>query len=201
MATGSSNTSNGGAPFAGGGVVNDLRFGDTTGIGGHIGYRVDPALSAFISYQHIRGDIEWNANFPLVGASSDYEGSAISDAIMGNVAYELPLSDVISVRATAGLGITFNTLSGIVETDKATGIFLADVANHTKIAPIAQIGTGIRYKITPNVALGLDASFAYSGGFETGDTRTGNLGVTDINPYKINDVWRANLGVSIGLEF
>jgi hypothetical protein len=49
--------------------------------------------------------------------------------------------------------------------------------------------------------LGLDALLTYTGGFETGDTRSGNLGITDINPYKIKDAWRANLGVSINFEF
>lgn len=200
-AVGSSGTTNGGAPFAGGGVVNNVKFGETAGIGGHIGYRFDPAMSVFISYQHIRGGISWDANFPMVGVASGFSGSAISDAVMGNAAYEFPLSETIAIRATAGLGLTFNTLSGITETDKATGIFLDDVADHTNVSPIAQIGAGIRYKITPNAALGLDASLAYAGGFETGNTRVGNLGVTDINPYRIDNVWRANLGASIRVAF
>ena len=200
-AFGSSSTTDGGAPFAGGGVVDHVRFGETTGIGGHIGYRFDPAMSIFISYQHIRGDVGWNASFPLFGVSSRFEGSAVSDMITGNAAYELALSDATAVRATAGLGVTFNKLSGLVETDRATGLFLADVAGHTKISPVAQVGTGVRYKFTPSAVLGLDASVAYAGGFETGTTRSGNLGITDINPYKIDDVWRANLGASISFQF
>lgn len=200
-AEGSSSTRDGGAPFAGGGVVDKVRFGETIGIGGHIGYKFDPAMSVFLSYRHIQGDISWNANFPLLGVASNFDGSAISDALTGNVAYELPLSEVTSLRAVAGLGVTFNALSGIDETDRATGIFLSGVAGHTKTSPIARLGAGVRYKIAQNAALGLDASFSYSGGFATGNTRSGNLGVTDINPYKIDDVWRATLGVSIALEF
>jgi len=42
---------------------------------------------------------------------------------------------------------------------------------------------------------------AYSGRFETGKTRSGNLGITDINPYEIKDAWRANLGASLSFEF
>lgn len=201
VASGSSSTRDGGAPFAGGGVVDDVRFGETTGIGGHMGYRFAPDLAVSISYQHIRGDIGWNANFPLYGVSSGFEGSATSDAVIGSIAYETPLSDATVVRGTAGLGISFNSLSGVVETDRGSGLFLADVADHTKISPVAQVGAGLRHKITPNVALGLDALFAYSGGFETGNTRSGNLGVTDINPYRIDRVWRANIGASIRIAF
>jgi len=200
-AEGSSSTVDGGAPFAGGGVVGNVRLGKTAGAGGHVGYRLGTATSAFLSYQHIEGDIDWKVNFPMFGVSSAYEGSATSDAIMGNLAYEFPLSEATSVRASAGLGVTFNALSGVVETDRATGIFLANVASHRKVGPAAQIGAGIRYKVTPSVALGLEALLAYSGKFETGKTRSGNLGITDINPYEIKDVWRANLGASISFEF
>jgi len=201
MASGSSSTTNGGAPIAGGGVVDNVKFGNTVGIGGHIGYRFDPARSVFISYQHIRGDIGWNANFPLYGVSSRFDGTAISNAILGNVAYEIPLSGATAIRTTAGLGLTFNTLSGLVETDVATGLFLANPAAHTKISPIAQIGVGLRHKIAASTTLALDSTIAYAGGFETGKTRTGNLGVTEINPYKIDDVWRANLAASIRFKF
>ncbi len=200
-AFGSSSTTNGGAPFAGGGVAGDVKFGETWGIGGHVGYRFDPAISTFISYQHIRGDIGWNAIFPLYGISSRYEGSAISNAVLGNVAYEFPLSAATRVRTTAGLGIAFNTLSGVVETDRPSGLFLADVANHTKVSAIAQVGLGIQHRIAQNVVVGLDGVIAYAGGFETGNTRSGNLGITDINPYRIDDVWRANLSGSIRFEF
>jgi hypothetical protein len=200
-AFGSSSTTDGGAPFANGGVVKNVKFGKTVGLGGHVGYRVDRSLSGFISYQHIRGDIDWDADFPFIGAASQFEGKAISNAILGNVAYDLPLSDTTAVRATAGLGLTFNSLSDVVETDGPTGLFLSDVESHTKISPMVQIGAGIQYEIAPNALLGLDASFAYVGGFETGNTRNGNLGVTDINPYRIDDVWRANLSASITIMF
>lgn len=191
----------GGAALTGGGIVGNVKFGETAGIGGHIGYRLDPALSVSISYQHTRGDIGWDANFPLFGVASSFEGSAASDAVLGNVVYNLILSDMSAVRATAGLGVAFNSLSGVIETDKATGLFVSYVTDHTRVSPMAQIGGGIQYKITANAVLGLDASIAYTGGFETGNTRSGNLGITGINPYKIDDVWRTNLSASIRFEF
>lgn len=201
-AWGSSSTKDGGAPFSNGGVVRDVKFGGTVGIGGHIGYQFNPAWSAFISYQHTRGNISWDADFPqFFNETSLFAGKAISDAIMANIAYKFHLSDATSIQTSAGLGVTFNTLSGVVETDKGTGLFVSDVANHTTSSAIAQLGAGVRHKITPNWVLGLDVTVAYIGGFETGNTRFGNLGTTDIVPYKIDNVWRTNLVASMQYRF
>lgn len=201
MATGSSGATNGGAPFAGASVVDSVDFGETIGIGGHVGYRFNPALSVFVSYQHVRGDISWDADFPLIGVTSSFEGDAISNVVMGNIAYDRPVSEATSLTVAAGVGISFNALSAVVETDQGTGLFLADLAEQTRISPAAQIALGVRHRVASNVQLGLNLSVGYSGGFETGDTRTGNLGVTPINPYKIDDVWRASLGASMRFEF
>ncbi len=200
-AWGSSSTTDGGASFAGGGVVDNVEFGRTTGIGGHIGYKFSTPLSASISYQHIQGDVGWDAHFPLFGIASGFSGKTVSHTVMANLAYDFDLSAATAFRAAAGLGLSFNELSGVVETDKGTGLFLADVADRTRMSPAAQIGAGIQHKLTPDVTVGLDTSIAYSGGFETGSTRSGNLGVTSITPYKIDDVWRANIGASIRLRF
>lgn len=200
-AFGSSSTTNGGAAFAGGGVVDNVTFGQTTGIAGRLGYRFDPSLSTFISYTHLRGSVGWDAAFPLFGVASNFRGDAISNLVMGNLAYDWALSDTTTLHASAGLGIAVNSLSGVVESDEGTGLFLADVADHAHISPTAEIGAGIQHKIAPNAALGLHAAVSYAGGFETGDTRSGNLGVTPITPYRIDHVWRANLGASLRFDF
>jgi hypothetical protein len=201
LASGSSSTRNGGAAFAGGGVVGNVKFDGTIGVGGHVGYRFDPSVSAFISYQYIRGGVSWDAKFPLIGAASDFDGDAISNVIMGNVAYDWALSDATSIGVSTGIGLSFNSLSDVVETDKATGLFLADVEDHTEISPAAQIGVSLQHRIAPNAVLALNAAVSYVGDFETGDTRSGNLGVTPITPYGIDDVWRANLGASLNFAF
>lgn len=200
-AFGSSKTTNGGASFAGGGVVDGVKFGTTWGGGGHVGYQFDPAMSAFISYQSVWGDVRWNAHYPLIGASSKFDGMAISNVILGNVAYEFPLSNATTLKTTAGLGVAFNTLSNVTETDRPTGVFLSNLESRTKIGPAAQVGLGLRHKIAPNAIVGLDGLVAYMGGFETGNTRSGNLGVTEINPYRIDDVWRASVSASIKASF
>lgn len=200
-AHGSSSTRNGGAALAGGGVVENVRFGTTVGIGGHVGYQINSDWSVFLSYEHIRGDIRWDANFPAFGVESAFSGTATSNAILANVGYDFPLSSATTVQVIAGAGVAFNSLSSVVETDKATSIFLSDVKSHTQTNPIAQIGAGIQHEITPNAILGLNATAAYTGGFQTGSVRTGNLGVTEITPYKINNVWRTSIGASAQIRF
>jgi hypothetical protein len=201
VARGSSSTTDGGAPVAGGGVVENVEFGETAGIGVQVGYRFRSPLSAYISYRYTRGDVSWDANFPLFAVVSAFDGTAISHEVMANIAYDFAISDATSLRTSAGLGLSFNELSDMVEKDVATGIFLSDLADHTETSPAARIGAGIQHRFGENIVLGLNVSVAYSGGFETGDTRSGNLGVTSITPYKIDDVWRADLGASMRFRF
>ncbi|MGB7483354.1 MAG: hypothetical protein WA909_06750 [Castellaniella sp.] len=198
MAHGSSGTKNGGG-FGGGGVVKRVRFGTTAGIGAHAGYRFDRHLSGFLSYQHVRGDVSWDAHFSQLGQTTNFSGTAISNAVLLNMAYDWLPSDTTTIRGTVGIGATFNKLSGI--TEKFEGAFVAEVENHTRTSPIVQIGASIQHHLTPKTTLGLNAAVSYTGGFKTGPTRTGNLGKTDINPYEIDDVWRAGLGVSVQTRF
>ncbi|HWK13146.1 MAG TPA: outer membrane beta-barrel protein [Rhizobiaceae bacterium] len=204
LAFGSSSTTDGGGVlpyFNGDGVVGNVRFGETIGIGGHAGYRFNPSWSVIISYQHVSGSIGWDATFPTYGGASGFDGNATSDVFVGHLAYQHPLTKATTLTLKAGLGVGFNRLSGIVETDKATGYFVSDVGGKTRVSPVAQLGAGLQHKLSPNMTIGLDALLAYAGGFETANTRSGNLGVTNINPYKIDNVWRTNLGASFRLAF
>lgn len=198
IAQGSSSTKNGGG-FGGGGVVENIKFGTTTGIGVHAGYKFDHHLSGFLSYQHVQGDIDWDARFPQFAQTTNFSGTATSNAILVNVAYDWLPSDTTTIRATAGVGATFNKLSGV--TERFEGTFVSDVEDHTETSPIAQIGASIQHYVTPKTALGLNATVSYTGGFKTGATRSGNLGRTEINPYEIDSVWRASLGVSLQTRF
>jgi hypothetical protein len=92
-------------------------------------------------------------------------------------------------------------LHSFVETDVASGVFVADVKERTRISPVAQIGGGIRHSITRDIALGLNVSMRYTGGFETGNNRSGNLGVAPISPYRIDDVRRTDLSATIRFQF
>jgi len=199
-ARGSSDTTDGGG-FGGGGVVGNVRFGHALGIGGHLGYRFDRALSVFLGYQHVRGDIRWDASFPLYMTSTHFSGTAESNALMVNVSYAHPLSSTTDFDVSAGLGVSFNRLVDVVETTQETGEFVSDVHGNTRSSRAARMALGIRHELSSHIVLGLETSLAYAGKFRTGDTRFGNLGVTPINPYEINSVWRTSLTASLGYTF
>ena len=141
---GSSDTKDGGAGFAGGGIVEQVRFGQTIEIGAHIGYRIDPTWSVFLGYRHGCGDLRWKASFPLFAVASRFAGTARSNMLLAGLGYEAPLSGITSFRATAGAGPTFNTLSNIVEKDQATAIFLAELSDRTRTGMAARMGVGVR---------------------------------------------------------
>jgi len=200
-AFGTSSTTNGGAPWAGKGIVDNVTFGLSGGVGAHLGYHFDGPLSVYLSYAHLAGDISWDTDFPLIGQSSHFDGSANSDILLAKLAYEIPVADAMSLAISAGLGVSLNSLDGVVETVASTGAFAADIESHTTYSPAAELGAALQYQVTDSAKLSLGGSIAYVGGFETGATRFGNLGTTDINPYKIDDVWRANLQASLRFQF
>ncbi len=201
IARGSSNQTDGGAAGVGGGIVENIKFGNARGFGGHVGYRLSPAWSTFASYQHLRGDVSWDARFPAINAISSFAGKATSNLILANLGYDLPISDSTAFTAGLGLGASFNSLSNVVEINQPGNSFLSDVGDNTQISPAAQISIGLEHKIMPHALLKLDATFAYTGGFETASTRTGNLGTTPITAYEINHVWRTGIGASLRLAF
>lgn len=200
-AFGKADGKDGGAPWAGGSEVTGLRFGPAIGVGGYAGYRINSAFALSASYQHLRGSIGWEAEFPRFGVTSIYAGTAATDLILGHASYHIPLGNRSAVELKAGAGLAINTLSSVAETDKGTGIFLADVENGSRTNAAGQLGVGLSHHFTSKVALGLSATASYVGGFETGDSRSGNLGVTPIVPYRIDDVWRINLGGTLRVRF
>ncbi len=200
---GSSSTRDGGGDFGAGGIgiVSDVKFEHTTGIGGHLGYRFDSPWSVFLSYQYTRSDIRWRADFPAYDSRTDFSGKAFSHTILANVGYAFPLTEATTLHATAGLGVAFNALSDVVERNAATGQFASDVADHTHTSPAARLGIGLHYAATRHTLISLDAAVTYQGSFHTGKTRSGNLGITAITPYEIDDVWHASLGASVSVMF
>lgn len=200
-ASGSSNTTDGGASWAGGGVVDNVRFGTAWGVGGHLGYHFDSNLSMRLGYRHLQGGMSWDATYPAYSIMSLFKGNAASDIVLTSLAHEFVLSEKTSFEASAGAGIAINSLSDILEMDQASSDIYAYLKDHTRLSPAAEIGASIRHQITANVSLGLSGSVIYSGGFETGTSRSVSNVDEPITPYRIDDVWRANLGVSARMSF
>lgn len=203
-ASGTSSTRNGGGNpplFQGDGIVSKVRFDDTVGVGAQVGYRLHPRWSVALSYQYIRGDIRWRADYPAFQVASDFDGTATSNVILATLGYAHPLSDATSLTLRGGLGASYNRLSGVQEFDIGTGLFLADLAGRTQASTAALVGLGIEHQLTRSIAIGLEATATYNGGFQTGITRRGNLGTTGINRYELDDVWRGNLAASLKFSF
>src|SRR5690606_6034108 len=99
-AHGSSGTDNAGG-FGGGGVVENVKFGTATGIGFHAGYQFDRHVSGFFSYHYERGNVDWDSHFPRIGQTTNFSGTAVSNLLLANVAYDWLPSDTTTITATA----------------------------------------------------------------------------------------------------
>ena len=204
IASGSSSTRDGGGVlplFSGDGEVGNVHFDHTIGIGAHAGYRFNPSWSTFLRYRHVHGSVGFDAFYPSFRVASKFKGSANSDAVLGGLIHHHSLSPADSLQLSAGAGLAFNRLYDIVERDRDSGLFVADVASHSRTAFTADIGLGLQHAVAAGTTIGLDLSATYAGGFATGNSRRGNLGVTVINPYGIDNVWRGNLGLSLRQTF
>jgi hypothetical protein len=201
MATGSSGTKNGGDSFGKGGTVNNLKFKETFGIGAHAGYQFTPALSAFLSYHHTSGDIHFDADFPNRYISTSIKGKAETDALLANVAYAWDLTDDTTIHASAGAGVAFNQLKGLVEHLKINGNFTSTLTDQTKAHPMAQLGIGVTHQLSKDLSASVAMSTAYVGNYETGNTRQYISKTRKITPYKINDVWRTQFTASVNYQF
>ena len=202
-AFGSSSTTNAGASWGGGGIVDNVRFGTGVGGGLHAGYRFDDARSIFMSYDYSRSDISWEAAFPALGPNtkSRFDGTAVSNALMGNFAYDYALSDATTLQTSVGAGLSLNTLLNVRESDFSSGGFTSNLENHTQISPVAQVGASLTHHITPGITLSLNASASYTRGFETGNSRSDNVVTTGITPYEIENIWRTKVGASLRFAF
>lgn len=200
LAHGSMRTTDGGAPGFDG-VARDLRLGNVYGAGGEIGYRFDNQFGLAIAYMHTRGSVSWEAAFQLAPITSGYRGTASSDAVMARAYLDVPIDGRTSVGLKGGLGLALNTLSSVVETNVPGGEFLAVLGDRTVVGPAAEVGLSMSHALARNGMLSLGGTFAYVGGYATGETRQGNLGTTAINPYTIDSVWHARINAKLAMRF
>lgn len=196
---GTSYTTDGGASFGKGGVVSDVRFAPAISMGGEIGYRFGPSMSAFVSVDHVEGAAGWMARY-AGGILAHFNGRAASDIIMGNVRFTLLASEKTSIDIGVGAGVALNTLRNVTESD-AWGSIYADVHDRTLVKPAARLSVGLQHELAPSVLVGAAAALSYVGGFSTADTRDAGLGAEPIKPYVLSDVWSASVTASLKVRF
>lgn len=196
--SGTSSTTNGGESRTG--VVSGVRFSEAFAIGGHLGYRLNPEWSAFVSYDHVSGDANWDVDFQLAG-TSNFKANAASNIFLGNVAYSHALDTATSLTIGAGAGVSVNALGRAEESHVIHGHY-ATVDAQTIVSPAVRASIGIAHRIAPQVSLGLNASISYLGAFESGSARDyPGLGRQVIGPYRLSDVSGAAITASLKASF
>lgn len=198
--SGSSGTTDGGAPWAGGGTVSDVRFQTAFLVGAHAGYRFSPNLSAFVSYENISGGVAWQARFPTTTIVSRFNALATSQVVLANATFSHGLSDATKIDLTGGLGLATNNLTSIRETAPGFEAFVEE-GNQTSLA--ARAGIGLEHRIGRSVTFGANAALTYQGGFTTGGTRSAPaFNVTEaIRPYRLDDTWGVTVGAFTRVSF
>lgn len=196
---GSSNTQNGGDPAVAGGIVKEVKFSDANGFGANFGYRFDPHWSVFASYQYVKSDISWWADF-VTATDTNFRGDVTSHVALINLGYDFDLTDRTALQTSVGIGFSRNGMSNLTEHDRKTDAWQADLFGNTQTDFASQISAGISHKVTDNLSVQIKGKLDYVGGFETKDYRvyTSRL---DINPYVFDDVWSASIGASLKLSF
>lgn len=196
--SGGSRTTDGGESRNG--VVSGVRFSEAFAIGGHLGYRLNSQWSAFVSYDHVSGDVTWQTDFPFV-PRAHFKTNATSNIFLGNLDYSHALADSTNFTIGAGAGISVNSLSNADEKSLVFGHY-ATLDGQTTVSPAVRALVGIEQQIAPQVAIGLNASISYLGGFETGSAREYvGLGRQVINPYRLSNVWGAAVTASLKARF
>lgn len=197
--SGTTRTTDGGA--GGAGIGSGVRFSEAFAIGGQLGYRLSPEWSAYLSYDHVSGDVSWRADFPD-GSASEFNGKAASNIFLGNVAYSHAFAEATRLTLGLGAGVAVNSLNKVAEIEPGVGPY-AWVDAHTAVSPSARISIGVEHQLSSQVSIGLGASISYIGNFATGNVRDfgGPGGREAINPYTISDVWGAAVTASLKASF
>ncbi|MEP1442483.1 MAG: hypothetical protein ABJK39_05685 [Hyphomicrobiales bacterium] len=202
--SGSTNTTNGGSAFGGGGVSRDVEFGSAYSIGGRLGYEVSPKFSYFISYDHIDGDLDFRADFPAIANFDQrYGGKATTDLVLANVAYSMPILKSSRLKLGLGVGVAFNEFRDIVENAPPPNPFFAIVDDGQTTNFAARVTAGIEHDFNDSLSFTLNAGLDYYGDFETGSSRL-NFGAPPADPigeYEIENVWGATVSGAFTYRF
>ncbi|MEQ1755525.1 MAG: outer membrane beta-barrel protein [Micropepsaceae bacterium] len=197
----SSDTTNGGAAFGGGGTVHNEDFDTGTSVGVFLGHRYSDNWSLALSYDHVSADVSYDVSY-VFAAPSRFEGTADSDLVLLNAIYSTPWGDAGTrwgFTASAGLGVAFNSLNDVTEDftvfNGVADRFLAD-GDETQFAARGTLGA--TYALDECWALHAEGSVFTLGTFSTGSSRTAPLDL--ITPYEI-DAWGYGLSAGVVARF
>ena len=202
---GDSDTTDGGAAFAGGGIVEDVEL-DRGGIyGAAFARRIAERWAVALEYDRVTADVAYAARYPTLGDVVDpFRGEAASDALIVSGRYTLPLGDASrwSLGFGLGVGVAFNSLEDVEEefvpSDGIPDAFLED-GDETDFA--ARAAARSSYRIADRWSVFGEATALRLGQFSTGDARTLPGGASEpIEAYEL-EVWTATFTLGAGYRF
>ncbi len=196
---GTSDTTNGGAAFGGGGTVSQVDLDSATTYGGLLGRRIGGGWALAVSYDHVDADVSFIANYAaLPGSPSAFSGEVDSDVVMLNAIYSAPLSlsnPRWSIHVGAGVGVALNTMDVTEDFFVFNGVPDRTIAGGDNTSFAARGTLGLGYALDECWALHGSASIFTLGNFETGASRSAP--VEPIGPYEV-DAW--GYGLTLGLS-
>ena len=198
--SGTSDTTDGGAAYGGGGTVRDVNFDNSSIVRGHFGYHLTPKVSIWGSVAQSDADVRWVTQF-AAGGSTYFAGEAVSQTVMANVGYSEEVKPGTTVKLSAGLGVARNTLKNVGEGTDWENSF-AQVAKGTKTNLAVQFGAGVEQELGDMFSVGGGVDVAYLGGYQTGDSRSfGGGSPQAIGRYEIDDVWEPSVSLFVKARF
>ena len=198
--SGTSNTTDAGAAYGGGGTVRDVKFDNSKIVRGHFGYNLTSKVSIWGTIAQSNTDVRWATDF-AAGGTTYFAGEAVSRTVMANVGYSEQVGSSTAINVHAGAGVARNTLKNVGES--ADGVnAIAQVAKDTKTNLALQFGAGVEHALGAMVSVGGGVDVAYLGGFQSGDYRTFGGGSPEaIGRYEIGDVWEPSVSFFVRAKF
>jgi opacity protein-like surface antigen len=196
---GSSDTTTGGAVWAGDGTVHNVKFGDAYSFGAMIGRRIAENWALGVSYRHLEADVDFYANFTCCAASR-YIGETMSDLFLVNAIYSAPLSGDgrWMFQTTVGAGVALNELDLWEDFDPWDGVADMTIERGDTSELTLRASAGLSYALDERWAVHAQAFLFDLGSFETGDTRSAPS--EPIGSYEL-DAWGYGVGLGVSARF
>ncbi len=195
---GSSDTTTGGAVWAGDGTAHNVKFGGAYSFDATIGRRIADNWSLGLTYRRLEADIDFDASFTCCGMTW-YFGEVTSDLVLLNAIYSASLSSDgrWGFETSVGAGVALNRLD-LFEDFGPDGIadMTIESADTTEFALRASMG--LRYALNESWAVHADVSLFDLGSYKTGDSRSAPA--EPIGPYEI-DAWGYGIGLGTSVRF
>lgn len=194
----SSDTTDGGAAFGGGGTVLDPELGSNLGLSLTYGIRLSAREDFVISAGYSRSSIDWRTRFAAVSGDALMSGQASSVTLMAGLRRAVPAFDGGYLETL--FGVSRNTISNLEEASM-TGAVYADIYPESVFSPAARIAVGRDFKVSRRTQASIFGAATYLGDFSTANTRIYSDADQTITPYRFQNAVTYGVGFQIEMSF